>query len=116
MPIDIDKIRSDFPFFEHNPNIVYFDNAATTQKPKGVINSLIEYCSYYNANVHRGVYTIAEKATYEYELTRDCIADYIGATNRESIIFTSGATESINLVASTFGQNNIEKGRKAIRR
>ena len=110
MSFDIAKIKKDFPFFNQNPDLIYFDNAATTQKPQCVLDMINQFYSTYNANVHRGVYKIAEKATYEFESTRDDIADFIGSNNRESIIFTSGATESINLVAHGWGKYNLNKG------
>ena len=107
---NIKKIRQDFPFFNHNPDMIYFDNAATTHKPNNVIEAISKYYSYYNSNVHRGIYKIAEKATYEFELTRDVVKDFIGSKNRESIIFTSGATESINLVAHGWGKHHLSSG------
>jgi len=107
---NIKKIRQDFPFFNHNPDMIYFDNAATTHKPNSVIESISKYYSYYNSNVHRGIYKIAEKATHEFELTRDVVKDFIGSKNRESIIFTSGATESINLVAHGWGKHHLSSG------
>tara|TARA_Y100001970_G_scaffold284432_1_gene401787 strand:+ start:4116 stop:5324 length:1209 start_codon:yes stop_codon:yes gene_type:complete len=107
---DIIKIRKDFPFFNQNPDMIYFDNAATTQKPHPVIDCITQYYFNYNANVHRGVYKIAEKATHEFELTRDLVKDFIGAKNRESIIFTSGATESINLVVHSWAKHNLSSG------
>tara|TARA_Y100000996_G_scaffold415540_1_gene410968 strand:- start:14186 stop:15394 length:1209 start_codon:yes stop_codon:yes gene_type:complete len=107
---NIKKIRQDFPFFNHNPDMIYFDNAATTHKPNNVIKAISKYYSYYNSNVHRGIYKIAEKATYEFELTRDVVKDFIGSKNRESIIFTSGATESINLVAHGWGKHHLSSG------
>ena len=107
---NIKKIRQDFPFFNHNPDMIYFDNAATTHKPNSVIESISKYYSYYNSNVHRGIYKIAEKATHEFELTRDVVKDFIGSKNRESIIFTSGATESIILVAHGWGKHHLSSG------
>jgi len=106
----MENIRLNFPFFNQNTDTIYFDNAATTQKPSCVIDCINEYYSSYNANVHRGVYKIAEKATHEFELTRDLVADFIGAKNRESIVFTSGATESINLVAHSWAKHNLSRG------
>ena len=104
------KIKKDFPFFDQNPNLIYFDNAATTQKPHCVINAISRHYSTYNANVHRGIYKIAEKATHEFESTRECVADFIGSKDTETIIFTSGATESINLVAYGWAKHNLKKG------
>ena len=98
MKLDINKVRKDFPILSNN-KLIYFDNASTTQKPKIVIDSLINYYSKYNANVHRGTYKIAEKATFEYEKSRNLIADFINANNNE-IIFTKSATESINIISN----------------
>ena len=81
MSFDINKIKKDFLFFDHNPDIIYFDNAATTQKPHSVIDIIRQYYSTYNANVHRGVYKIAEMATHEFESTRNYIANFIGSKN-----------------------------------
>ena len=110
MSFDPIQIREDFPFFNKNPNLIYFDNAATTQKPQSVLNAMSQYYSTYNSNVHRGVYKIAEKATYQFESTRDYLANFIGAPNRENIIITSGATESINLVAHGWAKYNLNTG------
>ena len=95
-------IKKDFPIFKNQNSLIYFDNASTTQKPQCVINSMINYYTQYNANVHRGAYNIAEKATLEFENSRSIVADFINA-NTEEIIFTKGTTESINLIAYTFG-------------
>ena len=110
MSFDVNEIRKDFPFFKINPDIVYFDNAATTQKPKCVIDRLNNYYSTYNSNVHRGIYKIAEQATHEFESTRDAVASFINSNSRESIVFTKGATESINLVAYGWAKYNLSKG------
>ena len=72
MSFDVNNIRNDFPFFHHNPDLIYFDNAATTQKPRCVLDALEYYYSYSNSNVHRGVYKLAEEATKQFESTRDC--------------------------------------------
>ena len=95
MSIQVDDIRKQFPFFRNNSNLIYFDNAATTQKPQGVIDSYINFYSNFNSNVHRGVYQLAERATEEFEATRDYISNFISAS-KETVIFTSVATESIN--------------------
>ncbi len=96
------NIKKDFPIFKNNPNLIYFDNASTTQKPQTVIDAITEFYSYYNANVHRGSYKIAEKATAQFEAARSIVANFINANNNE-IIFTKGTTESINLIAYTLG-------------
>ena len=110
MTFDVEKIRNDFPFIENNKDLIYFDNAATTQKPKCVLDEITFFYSNYNSNVHRGVYKIAEEATIKYESTRDSIANFINADNRDSIIFTSGATEAINLIAYGWARNKLTRG------
>ena len=103
--IDINKIRNDFPILKqtiYNKPLVYLDNAATTQKPQVVIDCLTEYYTKYNSNIHRGVHLLSQLATNKYEETRKIVADFINASNEE-IIFTKGATESINLVAYSLG-------------
>jgi len=102
--LNVEKIRMDFPIFQNNPDLIFLDNASTTQKPKCVIKMLIDYYENYNSNIHRGIYTIAEKATAAYEDTRDKVSEFIGAKDRESIVFTRGTTEGINLVANSWGQ------------
>src|SRR5215203_1921220 len=100
-PIDIEKVRTEFPILHQKINgrdLVYFDNAATSQKPNIVIDALINYYKGYNANIHRGIHTLAEKATKAYEDTRKAAKKFINAASEEEIIFTRGVTESINLV------------------
>src|SRR5690606_30499049 len=94
--------------------LVYFDNAATTQKPQEMIDALVEYYSGYNANIHRGIHSLAEEATSAFENTRDAIKVMLNASEREEIIFTRGATEGINLVAYTWGRKNISAGDEII--
>lgn len=104
--------RQDFPILKKKINgrtMVYFDNAATAQKPLAVIKATDEYYRQHNSNVHRGLNPLAEEATRRYEAARDLVADYISA-DREEIIFTRGATEGINLVARTWGEANLKKG------
>ena len=108
--LDVKKIRKDFPIFTNNPELVFLDNASTTQKPKSVIDAVSEYYENYNANIHRGIYEIAEIATSKYEKTRENIADFIGAGDSRSIVFTKGTTESINLVAYSWGAKNLSPG------
>lgn len=115
--LDIAKIRAEFPVLQQQVNgkpLSYFDNAATTQKPISVINALSEYYEGYNANIHRGIHTLAEKATKAFENTRESVRNFINAKEREEIIFTKGTTESINLVASTFGRKEINAGDEII--
>src|SRR5690606_37518399 len=94
--------------------LVYFDNAATTQKPQTVIDALVHYYADYNANIHRGIHSLAEEATAAFELSRDAVQQFINASSREEIIFTKGTTESINLVAYTWGRQNINAGDEII--
>jgi cysteine desulfurase / selenocysteine lyase len=116
--LDVYKIRQDFPILKRSlkngKKLVYLDNAATTQKPMQVINAICKYYSEYNSNIHRAVYQIAEEATEEYEKTRDSICKFINARHPEEIIFTRNTTESINLIAHSWGRNNIRKGNKII--
>jgi len=113
----VDTWRTDFPILEsriHDCPLVYLDNAATTQKPLVVINSLSDYYSTTNANVHRGVYSISQQATNLFEQTRETIRQYIGAKSLSEIIFTKSATEAINLVASSYGEFNFTNGDEII--
>jgi cysteine desulfurase/selenocysteine lyase len=105
--LDVARVRKDFPFFARN--LVYLDSAATTQKPVQVLNAMRKYYETTNANVHRGVYSLAEEATQAYEGARKKIAGFIGASARE-VVFVRNATEGINLVAQSWGGVNIQKG------
>lgn len=100
--------REDFPMLKQN--IIYFDNGATTYKPKCVIDKIVEYYSDYTANAHRGDYQTSIKVDMEYENARNIVQDFINAKNREEVIFTSGTTESINMIANGFFKNLFEKG------
>ena len=106
---DIDKVRSDFPIF-NDKSLVYLDSAATTQKPKQVIDAVSDFYSNYNANVHRGIYELSMKATETFESARQKVANFINASDWRSIVFTGGTTESINLVAYSWVRNNLQKG------
>lgn len=115
--LDVEKIREEFPILSQQINgkpLVYLDNAATSQKPRAVIDALVSYYSNYNANIHRGIHTLAEKATAEYEDTRREVQAFINAAEPEEIIFTRGTTEGINLVAGSFGRSNIKRGDEVI--
>lgn len=103
------KIRQDFPIFNHIHDLVYLDSAATALKPQCVIDAENEYYEKYSANIFRGIYSISEKATAEYEKVREKTAIFIGAKKTEEIIFVRNATEAINLVASTWGEQNVSK-------
>jgi len=110
--LNINEIRSQFPILHQEikgKKLVYFDNAATTQKPKVVIDALMSYYEGYNANIHRGIHYLAEKATAAFEETRKSVQNFLNAQYSEEIIFTYGTTDSINLVANTFGKKFIEK-------
>ncbi len=108
--MNITQIRNDFPIFTHNPELIFLDNASTTQKPQAVIDTLREYYENYNSNIHRGIYRIAEEATAAYESTRNKTASFIHAEDSRSIVFTRGTTESINLVAYSWGGKNLKAG------
>jgi cysteine desulfurase / selenocysteine lyase len=115
--INVEKIRAQFPILHQKINgkdLVYLDNAATSQKPNSVIDALTSYYTGYNANIHRGIHTLAEKATKAYEETRETLRDFINAPHPEEIIFTRGVTESINLVASSYGRAFLQKGDEII--
>ena len=112
MNFNVNNIRKDFPIFGNN-KLIYFDNASTTQKPKVVIEEIKDYYSNYTANVHRGVYSIAEKATLMYEESRKIIAKFLNADTDE-IIFTKGTTESINFVSNSFAKNKLKKNDEVI--
>lgn len=115
--LDIQKIRKEFPVLHQLVNgkpLIYFDNAATNQKPKRVIYALTSYYEGYNANIHRGIHTLAEKATRAYEDTREAMQRFINAAHTEEVIFTSGVTGSINLVASSYGRAFLKAGDEII--
>jgi cysteine desulfurase / selenocysteine lyase len=114
---DLDRIRNDFPILKtlvHNKKLCYLDNAATTQKPQVVIDSLDNYYKSMNANIHRGVHHLSEEATDAFEKSRDKIKDFINAGSSKEIIFTRGTTESINLVANSFGRLNFKENDEII--
>ncbi|MFZ1735674.1 MAG: aminotransferase class V-fold PLP-dependent enzyme, partial [Candidatus Moraniibacteriota bacterium] len=102
-----ETIRADFPVFTHHPSLIYLDSAATSLKPRIVIEKEREYLEEYPANISRGLYELSERATREYEETRDAVAEWIGA-ERNEIVFTKGTTEAINLLSYTLG-NTLSK-------
>ena len=107
MEFDVQKIRLDFPILSQKVNghsLVYFDNAATSQKPQVVIDSIVDYYSNYNANIHRGVHSLSQTATDAYEIARTKIRKHFNASQNHEIIFTSGTTHSINIIASGFSE------------
>ena len=109
----IEDIRSDFPILRREVNghpLAYLDNAATSQKPLAVLDAMDEYYRHTNANVHRGVHTLSEEATALYEGARGRIARFINASSSKEVIFTRNATEAINLVAYSWGLDNLKPG------
>jgi cysteine desulfurase/selenocysteine lyase len=114
---DVDQVRKDFPALDqmvYGKPLVYFDNAATSQKPRQVIDALNKYYSEYNANIHRGVHFLSQKASQAYDDVRLKAARFIQASSEKEIVFVSGTTEAINLVAQTFGRKNFDKGDEVI--
>ena len=115
--IDITAVRAQFPILQREVNgfpLAYFDNAATSQKPQSVIDALTNYYTNYNSNIHRGVHTLAEEATSAFEQTRTAVQRFVNAREAEEIIFTKGTSESINLVASTYGKAFVNQGDEII--
>jgi cysteine desulfurase/selenocysteine lyase len=115
--INIEKIRADFPILSRKVNgkpLIYFDNGATSQKPVQVIDAIANYYSDQNANIHRGVHTLSQEITVAYEKARATVQKHLNAKHAHEIVFTSGTTESINLVAHTFGRKFISKGDEVI--
>ena len=112
-PVDWKSVREDFPILDqqvHGQPLIYFDNAATTQKPRAVMEALRSYYEHDNANVHRGLHELSSRATEAYEAARARVAGYIGAASADEIVFTRGTTESINLVAQAWGGKFLRAG------
>src|SRR5882762_6127768 len=110
---DWSKLRADIPILDqkvHGKPLVYFDNAATSQKPRAVIQSLVHYYEHDNANVHRGIHELSNRSTNAFEAARARAAKFINAKSADEIIFTRGTTEGINLVASSWGTKNLKSG------
>ncbi len=115
--VALEKIRNDFPILSvkaHNKHLVYFDNAATSQKPQQVIDTMNRYYSSTNSNIHRGVHYLSAKASKEFDDVRLKVRDFINASSEREIIFVRGTTEGINLVASSYGRKNIKTGDEII--
>ncbi|MBI3500527.1 MAG: aminotransferase class V-fold PLP-dependent enzyme, partial [Bacteroidetes bacterium] len=115
--LDVQKIRKDFPILSRTVNgkpLIYFDNGATTQKPRQVIDAIVKYYSEQNANIHRGVHRMSQDATEQYENARITIQKHINAKSPNEIIFTRGTTESINLAATAFGKKLVKTGDEII--
>ena len=116
-PWDVEQIRQDFPVLQQQVNqhpLAYLDNAATAQKPLSVINTMRDYYLHDNANVHRGIHTLSERASQAYEDARVAVRDFISAGNADEIIFTKGTTEAINLFAQAYGQPHLKAGDEII--
>ena len=110
---DVERIREDFPILQrsvHGKPLVYLDNAATTQKPRPVLETLERYYAHGNANIHRGVYLLSEEATAAYDAARKKVQAFINARSRREVVFTRNSTESINLVAQSYGRQNLGPG------
>src|SRR5215510_13243495 len=106
-------LRADFPILHqqvHGQPLIYFDNAATTQKPRAVIEALRRYYEHDNANVHRGIHELSSRATAAFEAARARAAQFINARSAEEIVFTRGTTEGVNLVATAWGSKNLKAG------
>ena len=111
--LDVERIRRDFPILDqaiHGKKLVYLDNAATSQKPRAVIDAIVRYYQRDNANVHRGVHTLSMRATEAHDEARETVRHFIQAADANEIIFVRGATEAINLVAETYGRANVGAG------
>src|SRR5207245_6371902 len=115
--VDWSALRVDFPILDqqvHGQPLIYFDNAATTQKPRFVLETLRNYYERDNANVHRGIHELSNRATAAFEAARTRAAAFINARSADEIVFTRGTTEGINLVAPSWGTNNIQYGQKTL--
>jgi cysteine desulfurase/selenocysteine lyase len=104
------QLKKDFPLFRHLPGLIYLDSTATSLKPQSVIDKLREYYDMYSANIYRGIYQLSERATEEYEETREIVASFIHANSPDEIIFTRNTSESLNLLAYTLGEQIINRG------
>ena len=114
---DIQKIRADFPILKrevYGKKLVYLDNAATAQKPQAVIDALVNYYTQDNSNIHRGVHYLCQVATVAYEESRENVQAYINAKEKHEVVFTKGTTDSINLMAYSFGEKYITTGDEVI--
>src|SRR5213594_483188 len=110
---DVQQVRRDFPILGqkiHGKPLVYLDNAATTQKPQVVIDAMVRSYAEDNANIHRGVHLLSERATQAYELAREKVQRFLNAASSREIVFVRGTTEAINLVAQTYGRTHVGAG------
>ena len=115
--LDVELIRSEFPILSRQVNghpLVYLDNGATSQKPQSVISAISKYYTYENSNIHRGIHTLSQEATTAYEESRTTVQRFINAKHTHEVIFTSGTTGSINLIASSFGKKYLKEGDEII--
>jgi cysteine desulfurase/selenocysteine lyase len=115
--LDVDRIREDFPVLDREVNgrpLVYLDNAATSQTPKQVVDTIVEYYYNYNANVHRGIHQLSQEASIAYEEAHDRVAEFIGAAGREEVVFTKNTTEAMNTVAYAWGLNELGPGDEVV--
>lgn len=110
MAFDVEQIRKDFPILRNNPRLVYFDSAATSQKPQCVIDAVADFYSRGNANIHRGLYELSRHSTEAFEHARERVAKFINAREPRECVFTRGATEGVNLVAGSWGAANLREG------
>ena len=111
--LDVGKVRADFPILErsvHGKPLVYFDTAASAQRPLAVINAIDGFYRNHNANIHRGVHLLSQEATEDFEQARKKVADFINAPSDQECVFTRGTTESINLVANSFLRPRLKTG------
>ncbi len=116
-PLDVERLRRDFPLLQRREGgepLVYLDNASTTQKPQAVIDAMVDFYTHHNANVHRGVHRLSQEATEAFERSRDRLRRYLNAAESAEIIFTRGTTESINLVASSWGRHHLRPGDEVV--
>ncbi len=117
MPFDVQRIRSDFPILSgrvHGKPLVYLDNAATTHKPQQVIDAIVGFYTHDNANVHRGMHELARRATDGYEAARGKVARFVGAPDHRSVVFTSGTTDAVNLVAYAYAEPRLKAGDRIV--
>src|ERR687885_1307225 len=111
--LDVEAIRADFPILQRQVNghpLIYLDNAATTQKPRQVIDALVDYYTRINSNVHRGVHTLSVEATDAYESARERIGRFVGVEDPLEVVFVRNTTEALNLVATCWGRQYLEPG------
>ncbi|QLD89011.1 cysteine desulfurase [Natronomonas salina] len=116
-PLDVEGLREDFPILQREfdgTQLVYLDNAATTQSPRQVVETITDYYYEYNANVHRGIHQLSQEASVAYEDAHDRVAEFVGADGREELVFTKGTTESMNLVAYAWGLEELGPGDEVV--